>query len=182
MSIKIFEKEAFPESWKSSLVVLIPKPDSKAQLGFGLFRTCEDNLTTLTTSVKTSFLNRSPTVAVFLDIAETFDNVNLHILINDLSGIGVPASFRKFVENLINVRHLSFVIDGELHDPYNFYKGTLQGSILSPLLFNIYLRMYSHRFLGIILDYNFSGKHHLKYLIDKDRKISDIISVLSRVK
>ena len=101
---EIFEKGAFPESWKSSLVVLILKLDNKAvrlislmsylcklmermlyyrlswfiefrsifrqaQSGFGLFRTCEDNLITFTTAAKTDFLNRSPAVAVFLDIA-----------------------------------------------------------------------------------------------------------------
>ncbi|KYN39716.1 hypothetical protein ALC56_05894, partial [Trachymyrmex septentrionalis] len=41
----------------------------------------------------------------------------------------------------------------------------------------------SHHFLGVILDYNLSGKHYtLKYLIDKGRKISDIISTLSGVR
>jgi len=70
---------------------------------------------------------------IFLDIAGAFDNdsyMDSYILLEDLREIGIPALSRKFVENLISVRHLNFVIDGELHRPYDAYKDTFQRSTL----------------------------------------------------
>ncbi|XP_011053052.1 PREDICTED: uncharacterized protein LOC105145296 [Acromyrmex echinatior] len=102
---------------------------SRSQSGFRPFGACDDNLTTLITSVRTDFLNQSPTAAVFLDIVGVFDNVDSHILLEDLREIGVPALFRKFVENLISIRHLNFVIDDELYGPYDAYKDTPKGGL-----------------------------------------------------
>ncbi|XP_018366240.1 PREDICTED: uncharacterized protein LOC108763266 [Trachymyrmex cornetzi] len=122
----IFAEVSFPESWKSSLVVLIPK--SGGQSGFRPFRSYDDNLATLVTSIRTGFLDGQLTVAVFLDIEGAFDT---HIFIDDLRELGVPARFRKFVENLISVRSLSFVVEGELQGPFFALRGTPQGSTLS---------------------------------------------------
>lgn len=90
--------------------------------------------------MRTGFLSHSITIAAFLDITGAFGNVDLFILLEDLKIIGVPAYFRKFIENLISVRYINFVIDGELQGPYHTYKGIPQESTLSPLLFDIYLR------------------------------------------
>jgi len=74
------------------------------------------------------------TVGAFLDIKGAFDNVIPNILIQELENIGVPVRIRMFVYNLISERSLHFVVEGEKHGPFHSYKGTPQGSILSPLL------------------------------------------------
>ena len=113
-----------------------------AQMGFRPFRICDDNLTTLITAVRSGFLNQSITIAVFLDaFAGAFDNLS-NI---DLSLRRAEENRRSTSENLlktwsVSVRYLNFVIDGELHGPCNTYKSTPQGSTLSLLLFDIYLR------------------------------------------
>lgn len=115
------------------------------QSGFKPFKAYDDNLTVLTTyhcdfSARTGFLNRTPTVVVFLDIAGAFDNVDPHIFVADLFEIGIPAPLRKFVENFISNRQLSFVIERELYGPYTSLKEILQEFILSALFFYVYLR------------------------------------------
>lgn len=62
------------------------------------------------------------------------------ILLRDLEAIGIPACVRKFYENMIITRQNFFIKEGSLSPPYISNRGTPQGSITSPLLFNIYLR------------------------------------------
>jgi len=113
-------------------------PDS--QTGFRPDRSCVDNLVILSSAVHKGFINNSPTVCAFLDITGAFDNVIPNILIQELRNIGIPARTRRFIQNLIGERHLHFVNDGQIKGPFYSHKGTPQGSILSPLLFAIYLR------------------------------------------
>ena len=85
------------------------------------------------TAVRSGYLSQSQ----YSWTASVFDNVDPIILLEDLKEIDIPVHFRKFVENLVSVKYLNFVIDGKLHSPH---KDTSQGPILSPLLFDIYLR------------------------------------------
>lgn len=113
---------------------------SNSQFGFRKFRSCQDNLTTLTAAIHEGFAAGSPTVAVFVDIKFAFDNVLPHILMNDLLELQFSPKTVKFIENLISSRQVQFVIHGALTAPRTSRKGTPQGSVLSPTLFNMYLR------------------------------------------
>lgn len=78
---------------------------------------------------------------MFLDIqGASFDNIIPQILQEDLREIGVPALIRKFIANVTLERNAHFIVNGELKGPYKIRAGTLQGAILSPLFFNLYLR------------------------------------------
>jgi len=110
------------------------------QSGFRASRSCTDNLVILTNRIHSGFLHGAFTFAVFLDIEGAFDNVIPSILVQDLRDIGFPAQICKFIENLLMERFIFYARNGTLSGPLTTHKGTPQGSILSPLLFNIYLR------------------------------------------
>ena len=109
------------------------------QSGFRADRSCADNLTSLFSFIHTGLLRGKLVIGAFLDIQSAFDVIP-SILSKDLNKIGIPKHMRRFIENLIVDRKTFFVIDGEVKGPFNAQKGTPQGSILSPLLFNIYLK------------------------------------------
>jgi len=135
--LKILEKMVYRRlQWTVETQFMLPE----FQAGFRNFRSCIDNLTILTNHIHLACMNKSPLIAVFLDVAGAFDNVIPSILLEDLRVMGLPARICKFIENLLTERFIRFVRNGELSEPRTVHKGTPQGSILSPLLFNIYLR------------------------------------------
>jgi len=138
--LKILEKMIYRRlAWIVETQFLLPE----FQAGFRTSRSCMDNLITLTNRIHWGFMRRMSTIAVFLDIAGAFDNVILSNLIKDLREIGFPVKTCKFIENLLIERKIYSIHNGILQPPLISHKGTPQGSILSPILFNIYLRKIS---------------------------------------
>lgn len=114
-----------------------------SQFGFRKFRSCQDNLSILTTEIHTSFTRRTSTACLFLDLSNAFDNVIPSILISDLDNLGLPPTLCHFIYSLIHTRRLQFVVNGEITDVRYSYKGVPQGSILSPFLTYMFLNCIS---------------------------------------
>jgi len=60
-----------------------------SQFGFRKFRSCQDNLSILTTEIHTSFTRGTSTACLFLDLSNAFDDVIPSILISDLMDMGL---------------------------------------------------------------------------------------------
>ena len=75
---------------------------------------------------------------ILLDLSSAFDTVDLDLLLEDLSALGVTGSVYEWLRSYLVNRSFSVVIDGCVSDTGEIKSGVPQGSILGPLLFVIY--------------------------------------------
>lgn len=125
---------------------------ANSQYGFRKSKSTIDNLAILTTDIRLAFSRDEDIVAAFLDIAAAYDNVNISILQRKLLELQVPTLLIHFIINLLSCRYISLFVqkDGNTTElKRTVFKGLPQGSVLSPLLYNIYTydlesSLYSH--------------------------------------
>lgn len=108
------------------------------QYGFRRGKSCVDSFVSLISDLRYAKSSNSSAVCVFLDVKGAFDNVQPEILVKVMSGLGIPGIICKYIYNFLYGRILYIRHNNILHGPRSMYKGTMQGAILSPLLYNIY--------------------------------------------
>lgn len=112
------------------------------QFGFRRRLTCTDNIASLISNIKVANNKKQVTGVIFLDIEGAFDNVILPLLpllLKMLQTMGFPNKIVNFIDSVISTRHLSSYMSSSFIQSRSTNIGLPQGSVLSPLLFNIYL-------------------------------------------
>lgn len=77
---------------------------------------------------------------VYADISKTFDKVNHKKVISQLKRIGIGGQLLKWLTSYFCDRKFCVKLDGSISEYYPAPSGVPQGAVLSPLLFNIYIR------------------------------------------
>ena len=84
-------------------------------------------------------LDSKADVAAVFDLYKAFDTIPHPRIIDALRSVGVTGSLLKLFSNYLSHRHQRVVLDGQSSPLIEVTSGVLQGSILGPLLFIIYM-------------------------------------------
>ena len=110
---------------------------SPLQSGFRKNRSTMDHLVRLETFIRKAFANGEHLSAVFFDLEKAFDTTWKFGIMKDLHDLNLRGNLPKFIENFLKNRSFQVKVGSTLSDPYTQEEGVPQGSILSPLLFEI---------------------------------------------
>jgi hypothetical protein len=112
---------------------------SEAQSGFRSGHSCQTALTEMIDKWLLSINRQQVNGCVFLDFKKAFDLVNHSILLNKLSVYGLSDTTIQFFKSYLSERKQCVIIDNEKSSDGDIIFGVPQGSILGPLLFNLFI-------------------------------------------
>lgn len=98
--------------------------------------------------IHTAFDRNLFTCAIFLDLAKAFDTVNHTILLKKLYNYGFRGQFQSLLSSFFSDRSQVVSVGNFRSSRVILKAGVPQGSVLSPLLFNLYVNDMSDRVVG----------------------------------
>ena len=111
----------------------------KYQSGFRQNKSTDDHFFRFSQSIMQSFNRGEHVVAAFLDVEKAFDNVRHNWLRFKIFMLDLPTIKNEKFSHFLVGRVIQVNVNGFLSDKINPIAGVPQGSVLSPLLFLIYV-------------------------------------------
>lgn len=108
------------------------------QHGFRSNHATTHQLLRVTEKITTSLIKKEATVAVMLDVSKAFDRVWHEALIYKLHNMGINLPMVQLIKNYLSKRTFQVKVNGELSKSVQVRAGVPQGSVLGPVLYNLY--------------------------------------------
>ena len=96
-----------------------------------------DQLARLEFNIRKTMLDKQICMVIFVDLSQAYDRVWHAGLLYKLQKVGIKGKLLKYVREYLYHRNFKVYFDGEYSKSHKISSGVPQGSILSPLLFNI---------------------------------------------
>jgi len=107
------------------------------QSGFRQGRSTMDAVLDIDIDIKKAIANKEAIVAVFLDIEKAYDMLWREGLLIALYDAGIRGRMFNWIKNFLSNRTIQVRVGSELSEELEIENGTPQGSVISPVLFNI---------------------------------------------
>lgn len=121
------------------LSIFFKRQITDAQHGFLKGRSVETNLTTFVEYTSPIIASRGQVDVVYFDLSKAFDLVDHNLLTHKLLRYGVCNQLSMFIRDYLNSRPNFVRVAGIMSEPFISKTGVPQGSILGPLLFNVFI-------------------------------------------
>ena len=113
-----------------------------------------------------------------LDLSAAFDVVNVELLLKRLTIIGLPSDVVELISVWLNSRHFYVCIDGESSFIHQSSVGTVQGSVLGPILYSLFVSpLLDLEKLTLFADDNYAlvwNKHRGQLITEMQSKLEKI--------
>jgi hypothetical protein len=138
--LNIFSK-IFERAIKTRLLSYLEENDilPKSQFGFRERLGTEDALTELSMDIYSNLNKKNKTLGIFLDLSKAFDSISHQTLINTLKSIGIVSIPLLLLKSYLTNRIQQVRISNTLSKEIIITTGVPQGTVLSPILYLIYV-------------------------------------------